>query len=200
MTIEERLCKLETLAEYAKYGTDTASYEAYQSRVSPASPIPIRLLARAIHYLGAGELAGNNRGPFVTRCFGPWENMGGENWCAAFVSLCIYEALGKPTTMWDTDAWIVRARDFLTRDTDITLTSNIVALDNLPAPGDLAVWYRGSKAWGLGHVGIVSRVGDGGFWAIEGNVGEYPAPVQERRHPYDEETHLGFVRLREGGE
>ena len=65
-----------------------------------------------------------------------------------------------------------------------------------PQPGSLVCWDRGKRGDWAGHIGIVSRVGDGGiFWSIEGNRGGFPAKVDEFKHVTGEGRLMGFAKI-----
>ncbi len=115
---------------------------------------------------GAGELGGNNRGPWVKKYLQPAGLAEGNSWCAAFVSWCFLQAAGgnKPDMPFKYSAG---ARNIYNQ-----LKKNGVVYNGLatpPEPGDIAVWWRVSMASGFGHVGIVHHCDQGYLYTIEGN-------------------------------
>jgi uncharacterized protein (TIGR02594 family) len=124
--------------------------------------------------IGHGELLFDNFGPDVARYM---QGRQGQPWCAGFVSYVLQKAgYQLPYTL--------RARNFLKYGKSVSK----------PAPGDLAVFSRGSG----GHVGIVEYCSDNKIIVIEGNAGK--APVQVRRVEYKgiPGNLLGWVRITKG--
>jgi hypothetical protein len=121
-------------------------------------------LATAIDELkaGAGEVGGDNRGPFVRKYLNGMVEEG-NSWCAAFVSWCFSQnAAGMPFP------YTVGARRILTefkkRDWAHEPQSGYE-----PQPGDVVVWWREKLAGWQGHVGLVHQLRDGMLYTIEGN-------------------------------
>lgn len=116
---------------------------------------------------GAGEVGGDNRGPFVRKYLAPSGIDEGNSWCAAFVSWCFLQgAGGKLATM--PFAYTPSARTLLKECRDkgwgVAPGSGY-----LPLPGDIVAWWRVSLAGWQGHVGLVHSVQDGMLYTIEGN-------------------------------
>jgi hypothetical protein len=63
-----------------------------------------------------------------------------------------------------------------------------------PEVGALVLWSRGNTGW-QGHVGIVTRVMENGYYSLEGNRGHFPARVGEFYHRLEDKRLIGFVRL-----
>jgi hypothetical protein len=116
---------------------------------------------------GAGEVGGDNRGPFVRKYFAPAGMGTGEPWCAAFVSFCFLQASGG-----DLDAmpfpYTVGARDVL-REFRARGFAQEPGSGYVPVPGEVVVWWRESFQGGKGHIGLVHSVRDGMLYTIEGN-------------------------------
>lgn len=116
---------------------------------------------------GAGEVGGDNRGPWVKKYLAPAGVPEGNAWCAGFVSWCFLQASGgalanMPFT-YDTGA-----RSLL-KQLDERNCTHAPASNYIPLPGDLATWWRVQLAGWQGHVGIVHEVQDGMLYTIEGN-------------------------------
>lgn len=128
----------------------------------------LRALLMAQSYFGEGEEGGNNEGPFLDMI-----RDGGPKgaWCAAFLSHCILEG-------WIDDGPCPVKRNHGARKL-FRSVGNAGRFIDKPKIAAIACWARGSNSW-QGHVGIVSKIEGERFWAIEGNVGPYPATVTER--------------------
>lgn len=121
-------------------------------------------LAKAIDELkaGAGEVGGDNLGPFVKEYLNGIVAEGNP-WCAGFVSFCFSQILsGMPFT------YTVGARDVL-RQFKNKGCAQPPNSGYLPKPGDVVVWWRESLPSGKGHVGLVHQLSDGFLYTIEGN-------------------------------
>ncbi len=116
---------------------------------------------------GAGEIGGNNRGPWVKKYL---EGAGldeGNSWCASFVSWCYREAAGgKKDKMPFVYCPGARAllRQFKEKGWAHEPQSGYE-----PKPGDLVVWWRVSFQGWQGHIGLVHSIKDGMLYTIEGN-------------------------------
>lgn len=138
--------------------------------------------------LGKGESGGNNRGPDVVRYRRGVDD--GQPWCAALMIYCLEEGaqtIGRVCP-------VKRSRNAK------RLARNVIAaggtLIDRPEAGCLVLWHRGAAGALTGHIGIVSRVGDGSdFWTIEGNRGGFPSLNREYQHEVGEPNLLGFYRL-----
>lgn len=126
-------------------------------------------LAAAIGELraGAGEVGGNNCGPWVKKYLAPAGLDEGNSWCASFVSWCFLQASGgnKAAMPFPYDPG---ARDLLKEFKDRGW-AQAPQSDYQPLPGDIAVWWRVQLAGWQGHVGLVHQVQDGMLYTIEGN-------------------------------
>ena len=121
-------------------------------------------LAVAIDELkaGAGEIGGNNRGPFVKKYLNGIVSQGNP-WCAGFVSFCYSQIpAGMPFS------YTVGARDVLRQFKNKGWTQPPNS-GYSPKPGDVVVWWRESLPSGKGHVGLVHQLRDGFLYTIEGN-------------------------------
>ena len=111
---------------------------------------------------GAGEVGGNNRGPFMKKYLHGLASEGNP-WCAGFVSFCFSQnAAGMPF------AYTVGARDVL-RQLKGKGWAQPPSSDYAPVPGDVVVWWRESLPSGKGHVGLVHQLSNGFLYTIEGN-------------------------------
>lgn len=144
---------------------------------------------------GAGEVGGNNQGPFVAKYHRVTEDIlkvKKWSWCAAFVSFCFRNGAA-----------------LIDRDMPFNYTGgaqNILKQfqkkgwgyklgETEPQAGDIIVWKRGSQAW-MGHIGIVYKYKDGILYTIEGNRGRYPSKVNIYSYTLSSmESLLGFGRI-----
>jgi hypothetical protein len=127
--------------------------------------------------LGNGETTGDNRGPAVKKYHAVGGANEGDSWCASFVSFCF--DTGNPGKMpYKATAG---ARDTLAKfkAKGWTYTASV---DNPPQPGDILVFWRGSKTGWMGHIGIVEAYENGIVTTIEGNKGPFKSVV--RRYTY----------------
>jgi len=153
---------------------------------------------------GAGEEGGNNMGPFVAK----YHKMSTDKlsqvkyaWCAAFVSYCFSKAAAdqnrtmpfKYTGGAQNILNQARANNkYIFKPSD---TKDAASGHDVPEPGDVVVWKRGSQAW-QGHVGIVHSVKDGILFVIEGNRGPYPSKVAVYDYTLSRmENLLGVIRF-----
>jgi hypothetical protein len=139
---------------------------------------------------GAKEIGGNNKGPWVKKYL---NNLApeGSSWCAGFVSWCFFQhSDGIPFR------YSVGARDIRNQFKNKGWLYDVTP-GNQPQPGDIVVWWRGQKESWKGHIGLVHHATDGGIlYTIEGNKGNFPAPVS----PFDYvlgrmDRLLGFGRV-----
>jgi len=128
-----------------------------------------RALAMAIAELeaGAGEIGGDNRGPFVAKYLEPAGRPEGEPWCASFVSWCFLRAADGDRNRMPF-RYEPGARALLSK-----LKRNGWAFDPAsgyqPVPGDLVFWWRVRADGWQGHVGFAHQLKDGMLYTIEGN-------------------------------
>ena len=121
-------------------------------------------LAVAIDELkaGAGEIGGNNRGPFVKKYLNGVVSQGNP-WCAGFLSFCFAQhPAGIPFS------YTVGARDVLRQFKNKGWTQPPNS-GYSPKPGDVVGWWRESLLSGKGHIGLVHQLRDGFLYTIEGN-------------------------------
>ncbi len=111
---------------------------------------------------GAGEVGGNNCGPFVKKYLHGIVPEGNP-WCAGFVSYCFSQhPAGSPYP------YKVGARDIL-RAFQQRGWANKPGSGYAPKPGDIVVWWRDQPSSGKGHIGLVHQLKDGFLYTIEGN-------------------------------
>ena len=121
-------------------------------------------VARAEMAAGAGEIGGDDRGPFCKKYLAVTGLDEGNDWCAAFVSYCFEE--GNPGAMPYTPTAGARAtrKAFKDKGWEVAPTEN-----DPPRPGDIIVWWRGARTGWKGHIGLVAGYADGIVHTIEGN-------------------------------
>jgi hypothetical protein len=143
------------------------------TRLPPASAGGSRAgrgaLAAAIGELkaGAGEIGGNNAGPFV-RKYLRVANVGeGNSWCASFVSWCYLEACGGDTSRMPFTC-CPGARALLGEFREKGWAHS-PGDGYRPTPGDTVFWWRVNLNGWQGHVGLVYLLQDGMLYTIEGN-------------------------------
>lgn len=146
------------------------------------------ILAAAIAEMQAGarEIGTNNSGVFVEKYLAPVGIKPPQNWCAAFVCWCAKQA------------GVQQGRYFISARQMYNFFKNqewLVEQSELQA-GDIIFYWRESVNSWKGHAGIVSAVSNNGkFSTIEGNLGNYPAPVRELRHTVIPVNILSFGRF-----
>ena len=126
-------------------------------------------LAVAIEELnaGAGEVGGDNAGPFVRKYLGPAGVPEGNSWCASFVSWCFLQASDRDGSRMPFK-YCPGARALLTRFRDKGWAS-APQEGYEPKPGDPVFWWRVKLSGWQGHVGLVHQLRDGILYTIEGN-------------------------------
>lgn len=161
-------------------------------RMPPASlggsPRGRAALAVAIREMkaGAGEIGGDNRGPFVRKYLNGIVPEG-NSWCASFVSFCY--SRHKRGIPFD---YTVGARDLL-RQLRSRGWAHAPGSGYEPEPGDIVVWWRVRADGWQGHVGLVHQLKDGMLYTIEGNKSPR---VQGFSYVYSRmEKLLGFGRV-----
>lgn len=145
-------------------------------------------LAAAIRELkaGAGEVSGDNRGPFVRKYLNGLAPEG-NSWCASFVSYC-YSRHSKGIPF----DYTLGARDML-RQFRNRGWAHMPGDGYDPTPGDIVVWWRVRADGWQGHVGLVHQLKDGMLYTIEGNRSPR---VQGFSYVYSRmEKLLGFGRV-----
>ncbi|MDO8586987.1 MAG: CHAP domain-containing protein [Armatimonadota bacterium] len=111
---------------------------------------------------GAGEVGGNNQGPWVKKYLHGLAPLG-NSWCAGFVSWCYSQnPAGMPLH------YTVGARKMLGQFKN-NGWAHAPGSGYEPQPGDIVVWWRGKLTGWEGHVGLVYGVKDGMLYTIEGN-------------------------------
>jgi hypothetical protein len=116
---------------------------------------------------GAGEVGGNNRGPWVKKYLEPAGLDEGNSWCASFVSWCFMKASGDNINNMPFH-YNAGARDLLY---EVRKKGWAIPPSDRysPLPGDLVIWWRVALSSWEGHAGIVHQVKDGMLYTIEGN-------------------------------
>lgn len=117
---------------------------------------------------GAGEVGGNNRGPWVKKYLSPTGLSEGNAWCAAFVSWCFLQASDGDRNKMSYN-YTAGARNLYNQLKSKGLSFDSNNSNQIPQPGDIATWWRVSMTSGLGHIGIVHHYEDGFLYTIEGN-------------------------------
>jgi hypothetical protein len=117
---------------------------------------------------GAGEVGGNNRGPFVKKYLEPAGLPEGNSWCAGFISWCFLQASGgnKKAMPFKYNAG---ARNIYNQFKEKGWNFDGGDPNKQPQPGDIVAWWRVSLPSGFGHIGIVHHVKDGFIYTLEGN-------------------------------
>lgn len=110
----------------------------------------------------AGEIGGNNCGPFVRKYLAGLAAEGNP-WCAGFVSFCFDQAPGGIPFSYS-----VGARDIL-RQFKQKGWAHQPGSDYSPLPGDVVVWWREQPTSTRGHIGIVHQLTNGFLYTMEGN-------------------------------
>ncbi len=115
---------------------------------------------------GAGEVGGNNKGPWVKKYLQPVGLSEGNSWCAAFISWCFLQAAGgdKRNMPFKYSAGARNIYNQLKQKGFI-----YDAVRTQPLPGDIVTWWRVSMSSGFGHIAIVHHYKDGFLYTIEGN-------------------------------
>ena len=116
---------------------------------------------------GAGEVGGNNKGPWVKKYLQPTGLSEGNSWCAAFISWCFLQAAGGNRGSMPFN-YSAGARDIFNQFKKKGWTFDGNGSEQLQ-PGDIVSWWRVSMPSGFGHIGIVHHFEDGFIYTIEGN-------------------------------
>jgi hypothetical protein len=117
---------------------------------------------------GAGEVGGNNKGPWVKKYLQPIGLNEGESWCAAFLSWCFLQAVGGNKNEMPFK-YSAGARNVFNQYKNKGWTFDNNDPVKIPEPGDIASWWRVSLPSGFGHIAIVHHYLDGFLYTIEGN-------------------------------
>ncbi|HEX2882147.1 MAG TPA: peptidoglycan-binding protein [Polyangiaceae bacterium] len=135
---------------------------------------------------GAGEVGGNNKGPFVKKYLNG-KAPEGSNWCAGFVSHCF--AQGKAPLPLE---YSVGGRAILGQLSKKGWAHKPNS-GYQPEPGDIVVWWREKADGWMGHIGLVYQLQNGMLYTIEGNKS---AKVQGFSYVFTRmEQLLGFGRI-----
>ena len=115
---------------------------------------------------GAGEVGGNNKGPWVKKYLQPVGLSEGHSWCAAFISWGFLQAAGgdKKNMPFKYTAGARNIYNQLKQKGFIYDAST-----TQPLPGDIVTWWRVSMSSGFGHIAIVHHYKDGFLYTLEGN-------------------------------
>lgn len=137
---------------------------------------------------GASEEGGNNRGPWVKKYLNGFADEG-NSWCAGFVSWCYQQSSTPMPFRYSVGAQSIRNK-FKAKGWGFD------AADTPPEPGDIVVWWRGTTRSWQGHIGLVHHCSDGILYTVEGNKGNFPAPVRQFDYVLDRMPKLlGFGRV-----
>lgn len=140
----------------------------------------------------AAEVGANNDGPFVVKYQHGRKDLRLQPWCASFASWCFEQAGGGTSPF----GYSPSARGVLAA---CKAKGWVYAASDAspPQPGDLIVWWREPVGSGNGHIGIVHSYEHGVLRTIEGNRGNFPAPVGTFTYVLGRiEKVLGFARVR----
>ena len=149
--------------------TSAVDYAVLPPQEAGGSSIGREALACSISEMdvGAGEIGGDNRGPFVQKYLAPAGLPEGNSWCAAFVSWCYLQAGGgNPEN--SAFPYNPSARGLLKEFQDKKWACK-PGSEYSPVPGDLVFWWRVRLDGWQGHVGLVQQLKDGMLYTIEGN-------------------------------
>jgi hypothetical protein len=126
-------------------------------------------LAAAIDELtaGAGEIGGDNAGPWVRKYLEPAGLEEGNSWCASFVSWCFFRACGHDVNQMPFP-YSAGARDLLSKFKKKGWAYEPQS-GYEPQAGDVVFWWRVSLSGWQGHVGMIHQLKDGMLYTIEGN-------------------------------
>jgi len=116
---------------------------------------------------GAGEIGGNNLGPFVEKYLKPAGLVPPESWCASFASWCYLQACGGTSSQMPFP-YCPGARALLKEFQDKGWAFKPSSTYQ-PVPGDLVFWWRVRMDGWEGHVGLVHQLQDGMLYTVEGN-------------------------------
>ena len=141
---------------------------------------------------GAGEVGGDNKGPWVKKYLQPTGLSDGYSWCAGFTSWCFLQAAGgkKDEMPFTYSAGARKIYNQLKAKGKIAKGNDSYYI---PLPGDVVVWWRESLASGLGHIGIVHHYKNGFVYTIEGNKAANVAGFSYVKTQIDKL--LGFGRI-----
>lgn len=121
------------------------------------------LMAVKEYMVGAREVGGNNRGPYVKMYMNGLAEEG-SSWCSAFVSYCVHRSMGKYQVK-PPFPYHVSAKAFF----NDCRTLGYELKDEEPEQGDIVFWYRGDPKGWQGHVGFVVAQDGKSLWTLEGN-------------------------------
>ena len=132
---------------------------------------------KALEYKGLSEIKGPQHNPKILEMFEKvghaWVKDDETAWCAAFVGFVLSEVGMKGTGK-------LNARSYLDWGVET----------KTPRPGDIVVFWRGSKSGWQGHVAIYHGEDAQGIWVVGGNQGDKVSLV-----PYSKSQLLGYRTL-----
>jgi len=145
------------------------NYQEMPPEEAGGSSIGRAALSAAISELkaGAGEVGGNNQGPWVCKYLAPAGLGPGNPWCASFVSWCFLQAVGGEKEKMPF-SYSASARDLLKKFQKKGWAKS-PSDRYIPQPGDLVFWWRVKADGWQGHVGLVHQLKYGMLYTIEGN-------------------------------
>lgn len=145
------------------------------------------VLSAAQADLGVREDLGKNDGKRIREYFKNFGMGGGQDWCAAAVSTWMKEAGGGPIPGG------VGARNVgeQFRQAGKWVSKDKITLKDL-APGNIAVWSRGSQDSWHGHIGVIESSNGKNFVSIEANSGPKSDSVVRNNHSINDGNLLGI--------
>jgi hypothetical protein len=150
------------------------------------TPLATTTLQKAISQLGVEEIPkGSNAGPAVEKYLKSVGLGKGYSWCMAFIYWCTKEAstqLGVLNPLSKTAGVL----DMFNKEVDLRVKT--------PQPGDIFIMDYGK---GMGHTGIVEKVGLTTIFTIEGNTNDEGSRegYEVCRRQREIKTIKGFLRL-----
>jgi hypothetical protein len=154
----------------SKVTTGVIDYTIMPDASLGGNPIGRSALQFAIDELkaGAGEIGGNNMGPFVKKYLQPVGLPEGSSWCAGFISWCFLQAVGGDKKAMPFK-YSAGARSVYNQFKQKGWNFDGTDPNKHPEPGDIVAWWRVSLPSGFGHIAIIHHIEDGFLYTIEGN-------------------------------
>lgn len=129
--------------------------------------------------------------------YGAWYGIPYGDWCAMFVSFCMYYA-GIPQTVMPSSAgctgWV---ETFKTLGYYHEVKDGVMEEGFTPKSGDLVFFRLPENQTGADHVGFVYQLSENGIKTIEGNTTHQ---VDTRDYKWDNKTIIGYVSMPENPE
>lgn len=152
----------------------------------PAQAVP----ASTIFDIAAGQIK-TLEGPAADKYFSQ-PGLGNHStyttpWCAAFVTWVSWMAGASTFKSASVDAWVAGAQQH----------KGGLSIQSRPRAGDLVAFkWDSNKSWD--HIGIVTSVGDGYYWTIEGNTSQTsngPQGVWAKRRAPSDAYAVTYIKL-----